>query len=431
MKKGMFTGWKDVLDFTFVQNTKTKTFKASLIGIAALIFIIFFGANVIMGYMSDKGDKKKANVVNKADNIWIINDVEINNELLEEFKEADDYVKGSNITVYSDKRISEVVKDIEDSTIVINVYKGEENEDKNVEYMLDVYATKDLSKKNVKKVAKAFSKYFDDIKYNLTSLNPDVMHIVTSDYTVYSVDVNEKEESFGVIIAKIFVPMIFVLLIYFMVLMYGQSISKALIVEKNSKLMEMLLTSIKPHAIVLGKILAMYLNAIMQMGIWIISGVAGFIVGDRVAKNMFDSYDNSIIKVINLIRADSSSAFSVSAIIIGIAAMFIGFLLYCVFAALVASNITKAEELANGMNVFQMVTIAGFLGAYMLPLLQADSPIVDILRYVPVTSPFMVTSDVIIGNMGIIGAIVSALIMIATTIVMIIMTGKNYKKKVF
>lgn len=431
MKKGMFTGWKDVLNFTFIQNTKTKTFKTSLIGIAALIFIIFFGANVIMGYMSDKGDKKKANVVNKADNIWIINEVEINNKLLEEFKEADDYVKDSDIVVYSDKKISEVVKDIEDSTIVINVYKGEENKDKNVEYMLDVYATKDLSKKNVKKVAKAFSKYFDDIKYNLTSLNPDVMHIVTSDYAVYSVDANEKEESFGVIIAKIFVPMIFVLLIYFMILMYGQSISKALIIEKNSKLMEMLLTSIKPHAIVLGKILAMYLNAIMQMGIWIISAVAGFIVGDRVAKNMFNSYDNSIIKVINLIRADSSSAFSVSTIIIGIAAMFIGFLLYCVLAALVASNITKAEELANGMSVFQMVTIAGFLGAYMLPLLQADSPIVDILRYVPVTSPFMITSDVIIGNIGIIGAIVSVLIMIATTVVMIIMTGKNYKKKVF
>ena len=47
MKKGMFTGWKDVLNFTFIQNTKTKTFKTSLIGIAALIFIIFFGANVI------------------------------------------------------------------------------------------------------------------------------------------------------------------------------------------------------------------------------------------------------------------------------------------------------------------------------------------------------------------------------------------------
>lgn len=104
MKKGMFTGWKDVLNFTFIQNTKTKTFKTSLIGIAALIFIIFFGANVIMGYMSDKGDKKKANVVNKADNIWIINEVEINNELLEEFKEADDYVKDSDIVVYSDKK---------------------------------------------------------------------------------------------------------------------------------------------------------------------------------------------------------------------------------------------------------------------------------------------------------------------------------------
>ena len=167
------------------------------------------------------------------------------------------------------------------------------------------------------------------------------------------------------------------------------------------------------------------------MGIWIISGVAGFIVGDRVAKDMFSNYDNVILKVIRLLKDESASAFSISAVVIGVLAMFVGFLLYCVFAALVASNITKAEELANGMSVFQMVTVAGFLGAYMLPLLQAESPIVDILRYIPVTSPFMLTSDVIIGNIGIVGACISLLIMIVTTIVMIILTGKNYKKKVF
>ncbi len=430
MKKGMFTGWKDVLNFTFVQNTKTKTFKASLIGIAVLIFIIFFSINVIMGYVSDNGNKKKDDV-NKVDNICIINDVGIDDELLGKFKETDEYVAKSDITVYDNKKVSEVVEGVEKNTIVINLYKGEVDEDKNVQYMLDVYATKDLSKKNVKKVAKAFSDYFDEIKYNLTSLEPEAMHIITSEYSVYSVDVNDKDESFGVVIAKIFVPMIFVLLIYFMVLMYGQSISKSLIVEKNSKLMEMLLTSVKPHAIVLGKILAMYLTAIMQMGIWIISGVAGFIVGDRVAKDMFSNYDNVILKVIRLLKEESASAFSISAVIIGVLAMFVGFLLYCVFAALVASNITKAEELANGMSVFQMVTVAGLLGAYMLPLLQAESPIVDILRYIPVTSPFMLTSDVIIGNIGIVGACISLLIMIVTTIVMIILTGKNYKKKVF
>ena len=430
MKKGMFTGWKDVLNFTFVQNTKTKTFKASLIGIAILIFIIFFSINVIMGYVSDNGNKKKG-VVNKVDNISIINNIGIDDELLDKFKETYEYIAKSDITVYDNKKVSEVVEGVEKNTIVINLYKGEADEDKNIQYMLDVYATKDLSMKNVKKVVKEFSNYFDEIKYNLTSLEPEAMRIITSEYSVYSVDVNDKDESFGVIIARIFVPMMFVLLIYFMVLMYGQSISKSLIVEKNSKLMEMLLTSVKPHAIVLGKILAMYLNAIIQMGIWIISGVAGFIVGDKVAKNMFSNYDNAIVKVIRLLKEDSASAFSISAVIIGVLAIFVGFLLYCVFAALVASNITKAEELANGMSIFQMVTVAGFLGAYMLPLLQAESPIVDILRYIPVTSPFMLTSDVIIGNIGIAGACVSLLIMIGTTIVMIILTGKNYKKKVF
>lgn len=108
----MFTGWKDVLNFTFVQNTKTKTFKASLIGIAVLIFIIFFSINVIMGYVSDNGNKKKDDV-NKVDNICIINDVGIDDELLGKFKETDEYVAKSDITVYDNKKVSEVVEGVE------------------------------------------------------------------------------------------------------------------------------------------------------------------------------------------------------------------------------------------------------------------------------------------------------------------------------
>lgn len=431
MKNGMFKGWKDVFKFTFVQNTKTKTFKTALIGIAALFFIIFFAINLIMGYMQNDGKKKKSEKINEAESIYVINNVGIDNKLFEEFKDTDDYISKSEVIVYSDKTLKDITDADKKKSIFIEVYKSDNDEADKIQYMLDVYATGDLSKKNVENVAGSFSKYFDEIKYSLTSLKPEIMQIVSSDINVHSEDINDADETLGVMLAKIFVPMIFTLLIYFMILMYGQSISKVLIVEKNSKLMEVLLISVKPYAVVLGKILAMYLTAIMQMGIWIMAGIAGFKTGDIIADRMFDNYDNSIVNVISMIKTESASAFTTGAIVLGIAAMLMGFLLYCVFAGFVSSNITKAEELANGMSVFQMVTVIGFMGAYLLPLIQQESPVTDVLRYIPVTSAFMLPSDVIVGNIGIIGTLVSIMIIIVTTIVLIIFTGKNYKKKVF
>ncbi len=434
MKNGMFSGWKDVFAFTFIQNTKTKTFKTALIGISVLIFVIFFAINMITGYVKNNKKDSAYKNANRAENVCIINGIEIKDSLFENFKESDEYMENSEIIVYDDNTPDEIITEMEKnskSAVVINVFKGTEDKKGHSQYMLDVYATKDLTEKNVIKITEKFSDYFDELKYNLTSLEPEDMKVILSDSNVYSMDIEDADESMGEMMAKIFVPMIFVLLIYMMILMYGQSISKSLIVEKNSKLMETLLTSLKPYAIVLGKILAMYVIAILQMVTWVIAGIAGFLISDRIAEGMFEKYDNPVIRIINLLKDGSSSAFSIESIVIGVAALLFGFLLYCVFAGLIASNITKAEELANGMSIYQMVVVIGFLAAYMLPLLQAKSPVVNAIRYIPVTSPFMLTSDVIMGNIGIGGAIVSMAIILISIIIMVIVTGKNYKKKVF
>ncbi len=78
-----------------------------------------------------------------------------------------------------------------------------------------------------------------------------------------------------------------------------------------------------------------------------------------------------------------------------------------------------------------MVVVVAFLAAYMIPLMGLSDTLVNVLRFIPVTAAFMLPADVIIGSCGILISVISLGIMIATTAVMIYLTGKMYKKKIF
>lgn len=431
MKKGMFAGWKDVYSFTFTQNVKAKTFKYTFVGISLLLFVIFFAVNMITGYYKDNKKDKKDKVIDDVETMILINETSLDNDVFTGYKEYSEYIAETEIIIEDDVTLNEAKSRLENkSGVIVRIYKGENDEEGNINYMIDVYSTEGISKKDRSHIGNEISSYFDSVKYAMTNAEQSVINLAMSDVVSYGVYVDEDEESLAEILVKIFVPMIFVLVIYMMVLMHGQSISKSLISEKSSKLMETLLISVKPYAIIFGKILAMYTIAIMQMAMWIIAGIVGFIVGDKVAGQVFDNYSNPITNVMDIMK-NGEGAFSAQAFIVAVIAFAAGFLFYCVLSAFLSSSITKAEELANVSGVYQMIVVIGFLAAYLLPLMQEESAIVKVLRYIPVTSAFMLPSDVIIGSIGIVGTILSVGILIVTTFIMIVITGRIYKKKVF
>lgn len=433
MKKGMFAGWKDVFSFTFAQNVKAKTFKYTFVGISLLLFVIFFAINMITGYYKDNKKNEKDKVTDYVETVILINETSLDNDVFMGYKEYSDYIAEAEIFIEDDITLNEAKSRLENlykSGVIVRIYKGENDKEGNINYMIDVYSTESISKKERSHIGNEISAYFDSVKYAMTNAEQSVINLAMSEVVSYEVFVDEDEESLAEILTKIFVPMIFVLVIYMMVLMHGQSISKSLISEKSSKLMETLLISVKPYAIIFGKVLAMYTIAIIQMAMWVIAGILGFIIGDKVAGQVFDNYSNPITNVMDIMK-NGEGAFTVQAFVLAIIAFAAGFLFYCVLSAVLSSNITKAEELANASAVYQMIVVIGFLAAYLLPLMQEESGIVKILRYIPVTSAFMLPSDVIIGSIGIVGTIVSVGVLIVTTFIMIVITGRIYKKKVF
>jgi ABC-2 type transport system permease protein len=61
----------------------------------------------------------------------------------------------------------------------------------------------------------------------------------------------------------------FVMLIYMTVLLYGQMIGRAVIIEKSSKTVEIMLSSVRPRQLLFGKIFGRGLAGILQYVIWI------------------------------------------------------------------------------------------------------------------------------------------------------------------
>ncbi|MCI8667916.1 MAG: ABC transporter permease [Lachnospiraceae bacterium] len=456
-------GWKDVFTFTFTQNVKGKTFKAALYGIAALIFIIFLAINIIVAVVNDDDDKKKKEetVKNSVDIIHIINESDIQNVDFQKLTEENEIFAGIRILTEEgnpapaeraeafDSNSREIILQIQkylfnsktQQYTLFEEYDNSAVQDEEVSeeivYRLTVYLKKDgvldnsQDRETISRLAENLADYFDREKYGFAGISQEGMEMLDSELHVESVDIEKAGESLTETLAKIFIPMIVCLVVYMLVLLYGQSISKVIVVEKSSKLMETLLTSLQPYAIVFGKIFAMFAIAMVQIVVWTVSGILGYIVGDKIASSMFSGYENQLYVIIDIFKADSDSAFTLTAVILGILVLVIGFFMYCVMSALFSSGISKAEEVSNGYALFQMVVVVAFLAAYMIPLMGLSDALVNVMRFIPVTAAFMLPADVIIGSCGILVSAVSLGIMVAATAVMIYFTGKMYKKKIF
>ena len=79
-------------------------------------------------------------------------------------------------------------------------------------------------------------------------------------------------------------PFASLMLLYFLVLLYGQSTAASVILEKTSKLMDLFLVSVEPGAMVLGKVLATALAGLLQLAVWAAGLAGGFAIGGAVVR---------------------------------------------------------------------------------------------------------------------------------------------------
>lgn len=427
MKKKAFTGWRHIFDFTWKQALEAKGFKSVTIVLALVLLIVGMAISMLMAYFQ----KQSAEKVSPIETVQILDESELAVLLVDSFVE----VNGEH---YPNVKFSTLEGDLQTVASTLGTSKPRDlivqitRDEKGYTVTAIIPDGSELGESDAEDFLEDFQLCMEQSKLLSSGIATEKLVYAMSSVSSELFSAGEKEKSVGELLVSMLLPMIVIFALYMMTLLYGQSITNIVSIEKSSKLMEMMLTMARPEALIFGKVGATVAIALLQLGLWLVSFVGGFFGGDILAKTViYPEYNNLILEVFMLIQGqEGSTAFTPVAVILFILAMCLGFLFYCAIAGLIASFASKTEEVAMCSAYFQMAVVAGFIGSYILPLQEKDW-INTILRIVPLTSAYLLPGDILVGNITALQGLGYLALLFVFTLVLVIAAGKAYKAQVF
>lgn len=228
-----------------------------------------------------------------------------------------------------------------------------------------------------------------------TILQGDVKY----DTTTYAKD-GQVDKGFLELIA----PGAFLVLFYFMLVTFGNQILTSVTEEKENRVIEMILATIKPTTLLVGKLLSLITLAFVQMFVILIPIIVGyFLFKDQLSLPNFDL---------------SAVPLDPLAITLGATIFIVSFLMYTGILMTLGAAMPTAKE-AGGFFGAVMALTFGPLYAAPIFITSPDSLVVQVLSYFPLTAPIPLLLRNAIGNLPLFSALISIALLLLTTIIAI------------
>ena len=245
----------------------------------------------------------------------------------------------------------------------------------------------------------------------------------------------EGDEQASSTYVAIIVGGIFTLLIYIFVITYGGMVMQSVIEEKTNRIIELLVSSVKPFQLMMGKIIGVMLVGIVQMALWgvmlsIIMTVASVGFGLSQAQsiaagqpkpsptmNMSQDTQELLTAIVNLPYAEIGLMFII---------MFVGgYLLYSSFFAATGASINEQEDANQFVVPITMITLFGLYAA-MYSIENTDGPLAFWASLFPLTSPIVMMIRIPFG-VPLWQELLSIALLYASAFLMIWIGGKIYR----
>lgn len=429
-----FKGWKKVFAFTFMQQIKSKSFIIStiiimtllgLIGASANIIPVFFLDDVLKGVASGEdsisSSVSELSIYNNTDMTFDFNGITPEPKLVSK-EEAD--------------KLALTLENTSTNGLLITV-----NYNEGIYSVDGIYAgvNSTISKGDCEMLCGTVASSVR-IQYlkSLGVKDEDLMSAMSG--VSYSANMAGKEATSPIVdIINSIVPMLSSLVLFMFIFSYSTMVSQSVATEKTSRVIEYLLTSVKPLAIIMGKILAMCTVSLLQFIVIMIGGAAGVLISlpfgilSKVGQLTAMAATSEQAAEAGAVVSEFSSAFSsfnFGSIIFMLIVFVLGFLFFATVAGLAGASISKMEDLSAASQPLSLLGVVGFYLAYF-PTIGAvtgeTNMMMIISRYLPISSPFALPSAVLLNQMSVVEAIISVLILLASVIVMLMVVAKVYE----
>ena len=167
---------------------------------------------------------------------------------------------------------------------------------------------------------------------------------------------------------RILVPLIFGGLLMFAIMMGGSIMLNSVSEEKETRMIEVLLTSVSPLAVMVGKVLALGVTGLIQIAVWV-----------------------ALVAIIGPHIFDQIPGAGQLAIEPGVLALVIGFFLtgYLVFAVTMAGIGAATASFKEASQISTIVMLPSFVPVWFVALLleNPDGGVARVLSFIPFTAP--------------------------------------------
>lgn len=184
------------------------------------------------------------------------------------------------------------------------------------------------------------------------------------------------------------VGIVFVILIFITIVIYGMWVAAGVVAEKSSRVMELLISSASPRQLVLGKVVGIGLAGLTQYAAVLLPALVALVVEDRVATAILGPASSI---------APSLAALSPPLVLAYTLFFVMGFVLYALVYAAAGSLVSRPEDLQVLALPLSLVAIGGYLIAVMA-LSGGGSGLIRFASFVPFWSPFVMLTRLTVGH---------------------------------
>lgn len=193
-------------------------------------------------------------------------------------------------------------------------------------------------------------------------------------------------------------------LLFIVLQINGSTLLTGTIEEKSSRVVEVLLGSVRPWQLLTGKLGGMMVLAIGQLALFI--GVA---LASILAVDAFEIPPSTT-----------------GAIAVGTLMFVLGFAFYTALYAVAGSMASSLEDAQTAAAPLGFLTVGAYTGTLLGVVPNPETVLAEVLTYLPPTAPFAVPARVAVGAIGPVEVVLAAAVTAAGAIVTIRIAGRLY-----
>ncbi|MBQ8186084.1 MAG: ABC transporter permease [Clostridia bacterium] len=223
-------------------------------------------------------------------------------------------------------------------------------------------------------------------------------------------------------------PYVTVMFLYFFVLFYGQGAAQLIVMEKTSKLMDTILVSVRPAAMIFGKFAANLCCAVIQLAAWLFSLLIGALAGFAVS-SAIDPVNAPKLSDVTDALALLDGMFTPGGIVLALLLMLSGCILYCSLASIGGAAAGKQEDLQSTNMLFTMSLVISFMAVVFGGNLFETGEMANAawMHFVPFTAVLITPSQVLLGNVSPLLGLLSLALTLLFSALILLCAGRIYR----